>query len=207
MGHFAWGLAEIEEKETSLSLVERLLQLKDLRRIDKLMLEHVRKFLEDEENCKKALEREEEEKEHSIVKLVLTGVLNSSFRELVPDGPRPVINDDSVREYLPLMYSIEHPIFSWYKEHPSLKDSDVIELLKNIRDGIWKDYEGKNEFEKSFIAGLKLSVFELNLRYTKGEVSACISRVLNSVKRHRESEGERGYLEFIKNFSMKEGPV
>jgi hypothetical protein len=39
-----------------------------------------------------------------------------------------------------------------------------------------------------------------DLAYTKGEVSACISHILNSVKRHRESGYERDYLEFIKDF-------
>lgn len=159
------------------------------------------RFMTDEENYQKEESEEEKRAGAFMGKLVLTGVLHSKLREFVPDGPRPIIDDDNLEEYLPLLYSIERIIYSYYNAHPSLKDSDVIRLLKNVRDGIWKDYEGKDEFEKGFIMGLKLSVFNLaDLHYTKNEVSACISRVLNSVKRHRESGGERGYLDFIKDF-------
>jgi hypothetical protein len=133
--------------------------------------------------------------------LTLLGVINSRIEDLVPDGPRPVIDDSNRAEYSPLLYQIESLIYEYYKGHPEIKDGDVIELLKNVRDRIWSGYEGKGGFERSFILGLKLAVFGLNdLRYTKGEVSACISHVLNSVKRHREEGCKQSYLGFIEDF-------
>lgn len=202
LGHFAWGLMDVKEMGgRPPRLVEKLLEQKNLYREDKLELKRLHKFMTDEESYQKEENEEEKREETFMDKLILTGMLHSKLSEFVPDGPRPMIDDDNLEEYLPLLYSIELIIYSYYNAHPSLKDSDVIRLLKNVRDGIWKDYEGKDEFEKSFITWLKISVFNLtDLHYTKNEISACISRVLNSVKRHRGSGGERGYLDFIKDF-------
>ena len=201
LSHFIWLLENTEEKESSLRLLEQLLGLKNLPRVSKLELKRLHKFMTDEGGYQREMEEEDKKKHELTVALVLWGLLDSSLGELVPDGSRPIINDNSREEYLPLLFSIEQLIFAGYEENPSLKDNDVIELLKNVRDGIWKDYEGKNELERGFIAGLKLELFRLtHLEYTKGEVSACLSHVLNSVKRHRESGYGRSYLEFIKDF-------
>jgi hypothetical protein len=201
LGHFVWLLPNTGERESSLRIVEQLLGLKDLSRPGKLALRDLRKFMTDKEGYQREMDEKDGEKHVLTATLLLRGVLGSSPAELVPDGPRPIIDDSSRGEYLPILFSIEQLIFTEYEENPSLKDGDVMELLKNVRDGIWKDYEGKNELERGFITGLKLEVFRLSgLRYTKGEVSACISHVLNSVKRHREHGHERDYLEFLKDF-------
>lgn len=203
VGHFAWRLADDERKNNSLGLVERLLGL-NLHREDKLELKRLQKFLTDKESYRRDALEEDLKRTELLSGLTLVGVLNSPIADIVPDGPRPVIDDTNREEYLPLLYQIERFIFDYYNANPSIKDSDVIKLLKNVRDGIWKGQEGKDEFEKSFIMGLKLAVFSLDdLRYTKGEVSACISHVLNSVKRHREEGYGRSYLEFINDVFKK----
>lgn len=201
LGHFAWAsIYSGGNKEGLIWLIEKLLELKNLYRGDRLELKRAHRFLTDEEGYQKEVEREEGEWIELMGGLLLGGVLNSRLGELVPDGPRPVIDGGNLNEYLPLLYSIERLIFELYEENPSLKDGDVMGLLKNIRDRIWGDYEGKNELEKKFIVGMKMSILSLaELNYTKGEVSACISRALNSVKRHREPGCERSYLDFIKD--------
>jgi len=201
LSHFTWALANVGDKGGSLRLVEQLLGLKFLSRVSKLELRRLRKFITDKGGYQREMGEDDKKKVELFTTLMLRGLLNSSLRELVPDGPRPIIGDNSREEYLPLLFSIERLIFAEYEENPALKDSDVMKLLKNVRDGIWRDYEGKNALERSFITGLKLEIFRLaDLAYTKGEVSACISHILNSVKRHRESGYERDYLEFIKDF-------
>lgn len=201
LSHFTWALANVGGKEGSLRLVEQLLGLKFLSRVSKLELRRLRKFITDKGSYQREMGEDDKKKVELFTTLMLRGLLNSSLRELVPDGPRPIIGDNSRGEYLPLLFSIERLIFAEYEENQALKDSDVMKLLKNVRDGIWRDYGGKNALERSFITGLKLEIFRLaDLAYTKGEVSACISHILNSVKRHRESGYERDYLEFIKDF-------
>ncbi|MEW6222623.1 MAG: hypothetical protein AB1476_04860 [Candidatus Hadarchaeota archaeon] len=201
LAHFVWLLVSTGEKESSLRMVERLLGLKNLTRPSKLGLKDLHKFITDKDGYQREM-RERDMKQHELwATFMLRGLLDSSPAELVPDGPRPIIDDSHRGEYLPLLFSIEQLIFTEYEENQSLRDGDVMELLKNVRDGIWKDYEGKNELERRFITGLKLEIFRLSgLRYTKGEVSACISHVLNSVKRHREQGHGRDYLEFLRDF-------
>jgi uncharacterized protein YehS (DUF1456 family) len=61
--------------------------------------------------------------------------------------------------------------------------------------------EWRDDFEGGLVIRLKMALFSMRrLRFTKGEVSACISHVLNSLKRHREEGYERAYLDFLKDF-------
>lgn len=205
VGHFAWKLSELDrQQEIALPLVERLLAEKNLHREDRLELMRLLSFIKDEGKFLEEEDEEEGRKAELLYKLVLTGLLHVRMDELVPDGLRPIIDDSNVKEYLPLLYWIERLIFEYSEKYPSLKDRDVIELLKNVRDGIWKGYEGGNDFERFFITGLKLNLFDLvRLRYTRGEISACLSHVLNSVKRRRKLDGDRGYLDFIRDYFQR----
>lgn len=204
LGHFAWKLAEVGQKENSTEMVKKLLGVRGLFREDRLSLRSLQKFLTDSEGYQKELSEEEMRRAELLASLTLRGVLHSQVGDLVPDGPRPVIDDSNRAEYFPLLYQIERLIFEYHQKHPEIKDGDVIELLKNVRDKVWSGYEGKTGFEEAFILGLKLVVFSLSdLGYTKGEVSACISHILNSVKRHREEGCKQSYLEFIEDFFKK----
>jgi hypothetical protein len=198
LAHFAWKLDGAGEKERSLGLVGELLKLKELGRWEKVWLRRLERCLSDREKYEEEAEKEESEKKTQLAVLVVLGVIHSPISDLAPDGPRPIIDDNTREEYLPLLLRIEEFIFEYYRDHPSLKDGDVMVRLKNVRDGLWNVEEWKDEFERELVTRLKVALFNLrDLRYTKGEVSACISHVLNSVKRHREEGYERAYLDFV----------
>lgn len=199
--HFAWKLADSEDKERSLSLVSELLKNKGLGREEKVRLRWLERRLIDEKKYEEEIAREEKEERDQLITLTIIGILHSPISAFAPDGPMPVIDDNTREEYSPILYEIEEYIFEYYRDHPSLKDGEVMKHLKNLRDGLWKVDEWRDDFEGGLVIRLKMALFSMRrLRFTKGEVSACISHVLNSLKRHREEGYERAYLDFIKDF-------
>jgi len=199
--HFAWKLADSEDKERSLSLVSELLKNKGLGREEKVRLRWLERRLIDEKKYEEEIAREEKEERDQLITLTIIGILHSPISAFAPDGPMPVIDDNTREEYSPILYEIEEYIFEYYRDNPSLKDGEVMKHLKNLRDGLWKVDEWRDDFEGGLVIRLKMALFSMRrLRFTKGEVSACISHVLNSLKRHREEGYERAYLDFIKDF-------
>jgi len=106
-----------------------------------------------------------------------------------------VINDQSRDAFLPLLFGIEEPIVKTYEADESLKDSDVIKFLKNLRDNIFNEDVTFNELEKNIFG--KIARTLENNKYSEKDVRMSLSYVLQSVKRHRAAEGVRGYLDFI----------
>jgi hypothetical protein len=199
--HFAWKLADSKDKERSLRLVSELLKNKGLGREEKVWLRWLERRLIDEKKYEEEIAREEKEERDQLITLTIIGILHSPISAFAPDGPMPVIDDNTREEYSPILYEIEEYIFEYYRDHPSLKDGEVMKHLKNLRDGLWKVDEWRDDFEGGLVIRLKMALFSMRrLRFTKGEVSACISHVLNSLKRHREEGYERAYLDFIKDF-------
>ncbi len=115
-----------------------------------------------------------------------------------------VINDNNREAFYPIIMAIEETIWTYYLKDKSLKDSEVIEFLKNIRDNIFSETGRFNELEDNIINKIKLVLF-LN-SYDKRDLSLSISSVLKSAKLHRSTGGNRGYLTFISHFfnQMKE---
>ena len=106
---------------------------------------------------------------------------------------------DNVKEaFYPILMAIEETIWSEYLKDSSLKDSEVIESIKNIRDNIFSENTKFNEVEKNIVKRLKLVLFLNN--YNKRDVSLSISCVLKSAKLHKSVGGNRGYLTFISGF-------
>jgi len=193
---FIWKLV-VQQRKDSVQLAENLLKL-NLTRDEKMEIRDACKAINNYEDYEKEKNRRKLKKEEQVFKFMLHGLLSSKLNEIVQDGQRPIINDNNRKEFMNILFSIESGIMKYYKKNPSIKDADVIKTLKNLRDKIWSDYDGDNEFEKIILYNLKSEVFnDLELGYTKGEISACISYILNSVKKHKEY-GDESYLEFIK---------
>lgn len=108
------------------------------------------------------------------------------------------ISDKNKEAFYPILMRIEETIRDWSLEDRTLKDSDVIESLKKIRDNLFSESTKFNELEKRIINNLKLVLF-LN-KYDKRDVSLSISCVLRSAKLHRSISGSRGYLTFVSQF-------
>ncbi len=108
------------------------------------------------------------------------------------------INDTNREEFYPIIMAIEETIWNHYSKEISLKDSEIIKLLKNIRDNIFSENARFDRMEKEIIRKLKLVLFLNN--YNRRDVSLSISSVLNSAKLHRSIGGSMGYLNFISRF-------
>lgn len=108
------------------------------------------------------------------------------------------ITDDVKEAFLPIIVAVEEIIWNHYSEDCSLKDSEVIESLKHIRDNLFSENAKFNELEKNILDRLKAVLF-LN-KYSKRDVSLSISCVLKSAKLHKSVSGSRGYLTFISSF-------
>ena len=108
------------------------------------------------------------------------------------------ITDTNREAFYPIIMAIEEEIWSHYLENDSFKDSEVIELLKNLRDNILSEEVSFNMLEKEIIRKIKVVLF-LN-DYNQRDLSLSISSVLKSAKLHKSMGGNRGYLTFISHF-------
>lgn len=125
---------------------------------------------------------------------------NHSIFELCDEGGTgfDAINDLNKEAFLPILFGIEEIIYLNYKKDSSLEDSKIIESLKKLRDNIFSDKADYNNLEIAIINKIK-RVLELN-SFSKKDVLLSISKVLNSVKLHRSTDGKKGYLKFITGF-------
>ncbi len=108
------------------------------------------------------------------------------------------INEENEKLFYPILLAIEETIWDHCSENNSLKDSDVIESLKRIRDNIFSNGFKFNKMEDDVITKVKIVLFFNS--YDKRDLSLSISKVLNSAKLHRSVGGSRGYLNFISEF-------
>ncbi|MFH0876289.1 MAG: hypothetical protein V1859_10210 [archaeon] len=108
------------------------------------------------------------------------------------------INDDNREAFLPIIMAVEESIWSYYKKNSKLKDIEVIELLKNLRDNIFSENAKFNSLEKEIITKIKI-LLKLN-NFDRRDISLSISSILKSSKLHRSISGSRGYLDFISGF-------
>ena len=108
------------------------------------------------------------------------------------------INDSNTEAFMPLLMAIEETIWRYYSEDNSIKDTDIIELLKNIRNNIFSNDAKFNEMENEIITKIKVILVVNN--YDKRDLSLSISKVLKSAKMHKSMGGSRGYLNFLSGF-------
>ncbi|MEW6070499.1 MAG: YkgJ family cysteine cluster protein, partial [Candidatus Thermoplasmatota archaeon] len=102
------------------------------------------------------------------------------------------INDDNRELFYPILFAIEESIVNYYKHSPSLKDADIIVSLKKIRDNIFSKTSSFNELENEITNRIKVVLFLNN--YSRRDVFLSISCILKSVKLHKSTGGNRGYL-------------
>lgn len=105
------------------------------------------------------------------------------------------INDDNREMFYPLLLAIEESFLLHYDENTDLKDSDVIETLKRIRDNVDNTDFVFNELEKIIMMKIKAILYFNN--YSKKDLLISISSLLKSVKFWKAKNGTRGYLNFI----------
>ncbi len=111
------------------------------------------------------------------------------------DAPEPVLEVDPDR-YLSLLQSIEIAIVEFDSEHPGATDGKVLRVLDGLIERL--EEEALGPMRTRIQDRLRL---ELSLRdWTRAEVLACLNKVRKSVKLHRSSGGERGYLDFIRGY-------
>jgi len=162
---------------------------------DTLFINRLKKHYEMfKKTCQKNSKREiEEELEHfdpelhaivSLCKETGTGI--------------DAITDTNREAFYPIIMAIEESIWTKYSEDSSLKDSEIIESLKNLRDNIFLEKALFNPLEEEIITKLKFVLFFNN--YDKRDLSLSISSVLKSAKLHKSMSGSRGYLDFISSF-------
>ncbi|MFH1641915.1 MAG: hypothetical protein ABIC04_03365 [Nanoarchaeota archaeon] len=113
------------------------------------------------------------------------------------------INDSNTESFMPLLMAIEETIWRHYSEDDSLKDTDIIESLKNIRNNIFSNDTKFSEMENEIITRIKVVLMVNN--YDKRDLSLSISKVLKSAKMHKSMGGSRGYLNFLSNFFKQMG--
>ena len=113
------------------------------------------------------------------------------------------INDTNTEAFMPLLMAIEETIWRHYSEDDSLKDSNIIESLKSVRNNILSNDVKFNEMENDIINRIKLILFLNN--YDRRDLSLSISKVLKSAKLHKSTGGSRGYLNFISDFFNEMG--
>ena len=162
---------------------------------DKLFLErlpkHYKMFKENLSNSKEVELADELEDfnpdEHTILSLCRD--IGTGFE---------AINDTNREAFYPIIMAIEEEIWSHYLENDSFKDSEVIELLKNLRDNILSENVSFNVLEEEIIRKIKVVLF-LNY-YNQRDLSLSISSVIKSAKLHKSIGGNRGYLTFISHF-------
>lgn len=110
-----------------------------------------------------------------------------------------IINDFNIKEYEIILSEIDSLIYDYYQKNKSIKDTDIIENLKIVRDNFDDKFE-KLSLSHILVSAIKSFLLVSERKYSVEEIKLCISKVLNSVKYHRKESGSRGYLNFISEF-------
>lgn len=112
------------------------------------------------------------------------------------EGNRPFLDsdwDDLDDEYLPILIAIESGILREYREHPELKDKQVINVLTRLVSN--PEMRLASKLARSIQDHLSLCLSTND--YSKKQVIGSLRKVLKSVKRHHSVDGAKGYLNFI----------
>jgi len=132
-------------------------------------------------------------------------------------------------KYLDILQNIEGVIASVYREYPEMKDSQAVKSLEAL-DMCYRALSAKREVKMpENLDDISMGVYELVVEFLDARRSmsdiksasdipkrrfgalkettlddiylACVRKVLKSVKRHSKIHGERGYLDFITQFT------
>jgi hypothetical protein len=138
------------------------------------------------------LEEEQEELSEEDVMVPLdTLVLNH----------RTSVNIQDMAEYSDVFSAIETTVLAVWEVTPRLRDRDVLVAYTTLL----KDFDHQpesslaSEIAKSVKAQLIFRARDKEKKYTYGEVTSCLSKLVTIAKDHRSSN-EKGYLKWIKTF-------
>lgn len=106
-------------------------------------------------------------------------------------------------EYADIFIAIEIPIKSYYDSNKNLKDSEVVKILKDIKE----NYDKKPEYFKEELAQMIMTMLSQALqsrkegdkKLTKHELFLALDYVLWSID-NRGHLGQRGYVDWLKDF-------
>ncbi|MBI2139209.1 hypothetical protein HYU13_06475, partial [Candidatus Woesearchaeota archaeon] len=102
-------------------------------------------------------------------------------------------------EYAFLLGPIEHAIAEYYVSHKSLKDKDVVAILKNLRTNYSSPIEAfKHPLEKSVIMELSNTLQKMPAMHR--ELYLSFSYILWTIDNRSWLESSRAYLDWILNF-------
>ncbi len=107
------------------------------------------------------------------------------------------LNERNFQQYDTLLYAVESAIAFYYRSEPGLRDIDVMNSLRRIRDNL--PMEGAvNDLDRNILYRLKFAMHKLRRqkKYAIDEIRAVVNYILRSVKNHHY-KGSKGYLEFI----------
>lgn len=115
------------------------------------------------------------------------------------DKKRVKIKD--MADYYDIFFAVEKTTFFYWESHPNITDRDVINAFNSIIQDFDNQKEGTlaSEISKGVKAILILRKRNKKRDYTSGEITSCISLLINLAKEHKSSDGI-GYLKWIKTF-------
>ena len=125
------------------------------------------------------------------------------LNELLLENNESVIKIKTLKqreeEYAYLLEPIEHTIASYYSEDKSLKDRDVIRILKNIKMNYFNDFSYfKEPLEQAIITQLSFALQKA--KTTRHELLLAISYILWSIDNRAWTGDKKAYLDWILNF-------
>ena len=124
---------------------------------------------------------------------------NEKLKELCDENGTGLnqISQNVEEVFYPLLFSIEIGIVENYKKDKMLNDRMVMEHLKRLRDNLFNEKFEFEDFEKKIMENMS-TILKVE-KYSQKDVLMAISKILNSVRLHRSTEGKTGlnYLDFI----------
>lgn len=102
-------------------------------------------------------------------------------------------------QYERLLYSVESPIYEFYRMQPALTDGQVLLSLRQLAMNPAAPVASDSLATRVQVSiRLVCSMDDFN----RGEVRAAIKKVIQSVERHTASDGRRGYLTFLEEYMV-----
>ncbi|MEK6927943.1 MAG: hypothetical protein AABX11_05930 [Nanoarchaeota archaeon] len=103
-------------------------------------------------------------------------------------------------EYFDFLGPIEFFIANYGLSNKSLKDKDLIMILRNIRDNLDKNLDFfKKDLEKQIMCTISASL-QMQRKITKHELRLVIKHILWAIDNRNWIESKRAYIDWIANF-------
>lgn len=103
--------------------------------------------------------------------------------------------------YADVFFALEHTVLLLWKSDQRLRDSDVNEAFRSLRNDFDNSEEGSvaDELARSVKAMLISRRMKRKGEYTRGEIISCVKLLEGIAKEHENSQGD-GYLRWVKTF-------